>query len=421
MTGIVGGGHALYYEADGGRTRLLDFFVAMPGLGSPPRTPELRELRVQFGNELVHYFIGAASCAVPGVPAGLHELWREHGRLPWPQVVAPALALAKSGVEMPPAHAACLAMLAPLMTMREGARIYSPGGRLLDAGDRLDQPGLARMLEVVLEEGALTFYDGTLADALLELMEERGGLVTQGDLDTYEAVWLEPIEASYAGTRVRTRGGLSHLVDTLEQLSPVRDLSPGDRALALARVLTAPPYSGRTYDDTTNLNVVDAEGNACVLTSSLGLGSGDFIPGYDVHLNSMLGESDLLIGPLKPGLRMESMMAPMVAVDDDGLAVAAGAAGGTRLKPALVQVLSGVLDEGLDPQTAVDRPRLHSTGAVVHMEPGFDESAYEALTDAGFDVRRWPAIHHYFGGVSLIARSGAAADPRRSGAALPLR
>ena len=421
MTGIVGGGHALYYEADGGRTRLLDFFVAMPGLGSPPRTPELRELRVQFGNELVHYFIGAASCAVPGVPAGLHELWREHGRLPWPQVVAPALALAKSGVEMPPAHAACLAMLAPLMTMREGARIYSPGGRLLDAGDRLDQPGLARMLEVVLEEGALTFYDGTLAHALLELMEERGGLVTHGDLDTYEAVWLEPIEASYAGTRVRTRGGLSHLVDTLEQLSPVRDLSPGDRALALARVLTAPPYSGRTYDDTTNLNGVDAEGNACVLTSSLGLGSGDFIPGYDVHLNSMLGESDLLIGPLKPGLRMESMMAPMVAVDDDGLAVAAGAAGGTRLKPALVQVLSGVLDEGLDPQTAVDRPRLHSTGAVVHMEPGFDESAYEALTDAGFDVRRWPAIHHYFGGVSLIARSGAAADPRRSGAALPLR
>jgi gamma-glutamyltranspeptidase/glutathione hydrolase len=204
-------------------------------------------------------------------------------------------------------------------------------------------------------------------------------------------------------------------------MTPVRDLLPADRALTLARVLTAPPYSGRKYDDTTNLNVVDDQGNACVVTTSLGLGSGDFIPGYDVHLNSMLGESDLLIGPLEPGLRMESMMAPLVAVDDEGLVLAAGAAGGTRLKPALVQVLSGVLDEGLEPQAAVDRPRLHSTGEIVHMEPGFDESAYRALEDAGFSVRRWPAVHHYFGGVSLIARTGAAADPRRSGAARPLR
>jgi gamma-glutamyltranspeptidase / glutathione hydrolase len=421
MTGIAGGGHAIYYEAESGRTRLLDFFVAVPGIGLPPRKPELRELRVKFGNEHVHYFIGVASCAVPGVPAGLDTLWREHGRLPWAKVVAPALELATRGVEMPPAHAACLSMLAPLMTLREGAEIYSPGGRLLESGDRLDQPGLVRTLEIVAEEGVLTFYEGTLADALLELMEERGGLLTRGDLQAYEAAWLDPVEASYAGTRIRTRGGLSHLVETLEQMTPVRDLSPADRALTLARVLTAPPYSGRKYDDTTNLNVVDDEGNACVVTTSLGLGSGDFIPGYDVHLNSMLGESDLLIGPLEPGLRMESMMAPLVAVDDEGLVLAAGAAGGTRLKPALVQVLSGVLDEGLEPQAAVDRPRLHSTGEIVHMEPGFDESAYRALEDAGFSVRRWPAVHHYFGGVSLIARTGAAADPRRSGAARPLR
>ena len=417
MTGIAGGGHAVYYEAEGARTRLIDFFVAIPGLGQPRRKPALRELRVKFGNEYVHYFIGIASCAVPGMPSGLDALWKEHGRLPWPRVVAPALELAREGVSMPPAHAACLAMLAPLMTLREGADIYSPGGRLLAAGDRLDQPGLVRALEVVAEEGARTFYDGTMAAALLALMEERGGLVTRGDLEAYEAAWLDPVEAGYAGTRIRTRGGLSQLVETLGRLTPLRDLTAPERALALAQVLAAPPYSGRKYDDTTNLTVVDAEGSACVLTSSLGLGSGDFIPGYDVHLNSMLGESDLLIGPLEPGLRMESMMAPMVALDDEGLVLAAGAAGGTRLKPALVQVLSGVLDEGLEPQAAVDRPRLHSTGEIVHLEPGFEESAIAALVDAGYDVRRWPAIHHYFGGVSLITRSGEAADPRRSGAA----
>ena len=134
----------------------------------------------------------------------------------------------------------------------------------------------------------------------------------------------------------------------------------------------------------------------------------------------MLGESDLLVGPLQPGSRMASMMAPTIGLDDGGLALLAGAAGGTRLRPALAQVLSGILDEGLAPQVAVDRPRLHSTGEIVHLEPGFDETAVDALRDAGYDVRLWDELHHYFGGVSVLARAGGAADPRRSGAALTL-
>jgi gamma-glutamyltranspeptidase/glutathione hydrolase len=222
------------------------------------------------------------------------------------------------------------------------------------------------------------------------------------------------------GARVQTRGGLSQLVDTLVLLPALRDASPADRTLALARILAAPLYSGRTYEHTTNLCVVDAAGSACVVTTSLGLGSGDFLPGFDVHLNSMLGESDLLIGPLEPGTRMASMMSPTLGLDDDGLVLAAGAAGGTRLRPALAQVLSGILDEGLAPQPAVDRPRLHSTGEIVHLEPGFEESAVDALREEGYDVRLWDELHHYFGGVSVLARAGGAADPRRSGAALRL-
>ncbi|MGH3092778.1 MAG: gamma-glutamyltransferase [Gaiellaceae bacterium] len=421
MTGLAGGGHALWLDGESGQARLLDFFVAIPGLGRAPRAPELIELGVPFGAELVHYFIGIASCAVPGLPAGLNELWGRHGRLPWPRLVEPALRLAREGVEMPSAHASCLAMLAPVMTMREGRRIYSPNGRLLEAGDRLEQPGLVRALETMASEGAESFYRGALAEALLDLMEERGGLVTRDDLWAYRAEWAEPVEAAYAGTRILTRGGLSRLVDTLAALPPLRGCSPAARAVTLAHVLAAPPYSGRTYDDTTNLCVVDGEGNACVLTSSLGLGSGDYLPGLDVHLNSMLGEADLLIGPLEPGRRMESMMAPIVALDGDGLVLVAGAAGGTRLRPALAQVLSGILDEGLLPQEAVDRPRMHSTGELVHLEPGFQPEAVAALETEGYSVKRWDALHHYFGGVSLVARSGAAADPRRSGASLLLR
>ncbi len=421
MTGIAGGGYALWIEAGSGRAELLDFFVTVPGLGGSRGPAELEELAVPFGEELVHYFVGAATCAVPGVPAGLDELWRRGGRLPWARLVEPALRLAQSGVLMPSAHAKCLAMLAPVMTMREGGRIYAPGGQLLQAGDRLDQPGLVAALEVLAAEGARTFYEGTLAESLLDVMRERVGLVTADDLARYHVQWFQPAEATYMGVRIQTRGGLSQLVDTLVSLPPLRGVSPAERALALARILAAPLYSGRTYEHTTNLCVADAAGSACVVTTSLGLGSGDFLPGFDVHLNSMLGESDLLIGPLAPGGRMASMMSPTVGLDSDGgLVVAAGAAGGTRLRPALAQVLSGILDEELRPQAAVDRPRLHSTGEIVHVEPGFDESAVEALRGEGYDVRLWDELHHYFGGVSVLARAGGAADPRRSGAALAL-
>jgi gamma-glutamyltranspeptidase/glutathione hydrolase len=86
------------------------------------------------------------------------------------------------------------------------------------------------------------------------------------------------------------------------------------------------------------------------------------------------------------------------------------------LRTALLTVLAGIVDEGLDPQDAVDRPRVHPAGNVVNAEPGVDDDGLAELEAAGRAVRRWPGRHHYFGGVSAVARSGAAADPRRSGA-----
>jgi len=422
MTGLAGGGHAIWFDAASGEAQLLDFFVTVPRRHPDRPVAPLEDVGIPFGNEIVHYQVGIASCAVPGVPAGLDELWRSHGKLAWGQLVEPALELARSGVSMPYAHAECLAMLAPVMTLREGALIYAPGGELLRTGDRLEQRGLANALELLRDEGGRTFYDGTIAETLLALMQEREGPVSREDLEAYEPLWLEPVETDYLGYRVCTRGGLSQLVTTLSALPSLRGTGAAERALTLARVLEAPPYSGQgeQIGDTTNLVAVDGKGNACVLTTSLGLGSGHFLPGLDVHLNSMLGEIDLQVRPLEPGARMESMMSPTLVLDDDGLAIAAGSAGGTRLRPALVQVLSGILDEGLDPQEAVDRPRLHSAGEIVRIEPGFADEALTALEEAGYDVRRFSALHHYFGGVSLLARSGGAADPRRSGAALTL-
>jgi gamma-glutamyltranspeptidase / glutathione hydrolase len=402
MTGFLGGAHAIHYDAANGVARNLDCFVSVPsGDGAP-----MDSLQVPFGEELVHYAVGASSCAVPGLPDGLDALWRTHGSLPWERLVEPALRLARDDVVMPRAHASCLAMLAPVMTMREGGTMYAPGGAVLREGDVLRQPGLIRALEVIRDEGARTAYDGTIARALLALVEERDGVVTAGDLASYAAVWSQPRECAFEGRRVLTRGGLSGIVEALLELDP----SGGADALLFA-IERGVVIDGHT----TNLTVVDGDGNACVLTSSLGLGSGDWLPGLDLHLNSMLGETDLVRAPLRPGDRMASMMAPTLVFDDDGLELALGAAGGTRLRTALVGVLAAMLHEGLEPQDAIDRPRFHPAGEVVNAEPGVDARWLASLESRGRVVRRWADRHHYFGGVSAVGRPGAGADPRRSG------
>jgi gamma-glutamyltranspeptidase / glutathione hydrolase len=403
MTGYLGGAHAIYW--DGREAWNLDCFVEVPS--EPGAAPV--ELQVPFGEELVHYAVGPGTCAVPGLPAGLDALWSRYGRLPWRRLVEPALRLASSGVAMPPAHAACLAMLAPVFTMSaDGARIYAPLGQPIVSGEVLSQPGLATALELVAGEGARSVYRGSLAEALLEV----GGIgVCRNDLERYEARWRTPVEVPYAGTRFLTRAGLSGVPEALARLQRLRGLEETRRVRALLAALDGPALDGHT----TNLVAADSDGGVCVLTSSLGLGTGDFLAGLDLHLNSMLGEVDLLRAPFGPGERMESMMAPSLALGDDGIALAIGSAGGTRLRTALVGVAAGVLDEGLQPVEAVARPRFHRAGEVVNSEPGVDQQALLDLEDSGLSVRRWPAQHHYFGGVSLLSPAGAAGDPRRSG------
>jgi gamma-glutamyltranspeptidase/glutathione hydrolase len=286
----------------------------------------------------------------------------------------------------------------------------------LSDGETLHQPGLVRALELLRDEGPESMYTGSIADAILGLCAERGGLVTGDDLAGYEARWTDPLEVEYAGTRFLTRGGLAGVAETLGRLPRLRGTGEAERVTELVRALAGPDGP---EGHTTNLVTVDREENACVLTTSLGLGSGDWLPELDLHLNSMLGEVDLVRGRLEPGERMDSMMAPSLAFAD-GPALAIGSAGGTRLRTALVGVAAGILDEGLEPQEAVERPRVHPVGRVVNAEPGIGEEALGSLETQGWSIRSWPDRHHYFGGVSVIGRSGPAADPRRSGAARAL-
>lgn len=417
MTGLAGGGHAIHFEAATGRIDLFDFFVAVPGLGAQPHTVEPVTVDMVFEDTPVPYDIGPGSVAVPGVPAGCAALSESFGRMPWARLVEGALDLARVGTPLPPTQAGVLDMIAPAMTLNEGAAIYSPNGQLLQGGELLWQPGLVTALELLRDEGAATFYEGTIAQVMLDLLQERGATMTQRDLREYRVERPEPHRVRVGANTVTGRRSLSHMLATLADLPDLGGATDAEKAVAFARLLAGSPSR---HGDTSNVSVVDADGNACVVTTSLGLGSSDWLPGLDIHLNSMLGEHDLISGALIPGERVGSMMCPSICVDDKGLNAAAGAAGGSRIRSAMVQVLSGVLVEELDVVEAVRRPRLHVDGTVVHLEPDYPVNAAEALRTEGWVTRLWRSKHHFFGGVSVVARRGACGEPRRDGAALLL-
>jgi len=201
--------------------------------------------------------------------------------------------------------------------------------------------------------------------------------------------------------------------------SRISDISSSDRSVALASALRD---GGRQkIGDTTNVSVVDPEGNACVITTTLGLGAAVWLPGLGVNMNSMLGEGELITDDLAPGRRMSSNMCPLVVIDPDGeLIVAAGSAGASRIRSALIDTLLGVLVDGLDVPGAVHRPRFHVVDDTVHVEPGYPEEELSALVSAGWKIHHWPGLDHYFGGVTAVGAGGAAGDPRRGGVGMLL-
>lgn len=424
FTGIGGGGFATYYDAAAQTVTCLDFFCAVPGTDGDMAPGPMVPIEVWFGGLPMSYAIGEASIGVPGLPAGVGEVHRRWGRLPWHRVVAPAVSLARSGVVLPAAQARTLVSIAPALVPGLGASIYSPGGKLLEGGDLLFHPGLDKALAALADEGPAVFYTGWIGERLVETVRLGGGAIGPDDLAGYRVLELPVEQAPLAGTTVHARHDLNNTIPTIAALpASLAELPRGDRAVALATALL---NQGRQrLGDTTNISVVDADGNACVITVTLGLGSGVWLPGLGVHLNSMLGEGELITADLAPGGRMSSMMCPLVVIDDaGGLLVAAGSAGASRIRTALVHTLVNALVDGDDMTTAIRRPRFHVVTdpaggpPVVHAEPGYPADEVSAIESAGFVVNHWDHVSHYFGGASAVGLAGAAGDPRRGGVGL---
>lgn len=420
FTGLGGGGFATFYDAETRQAHCVDFFVAVPGLGAAdgPEAGSRRgvPIEVSLGGQPIPYDIGAATVAVPGIAAGAYHLWQRWGHLDWPDVVAPGL-VASHGTALPYEHAALLPSIAPAMCFGEGAKVFQrPDGTLLRPGDLLVHPDHAASFELLATDPT-AFYTGVFAEAMVGAVSPAGAL-TAADLAAYRVRESEPARVQVGDHAVLARGDdLDDLLVTMAGAAARVRTDPVQDPTA-ARALVEALRGTDRLSDTTNLVAVDAAGRACVITTSLGLGAGIWVPGFGVHLNSMLGEGELIREQLHPGARMGSMMSPLMALDPDGdLVLAAGAAGGGRIRSALVQCVLRVL-AGETPQQAINAPRLNALPTSVRLEPGFAAEVTEALArndDVFITERRDP----YFGGVSAIGAGGGGADPRRGGVVIP--
>jgi gamma-glutamyltranspeptidase/glutathione hydrolase len=264
-------------------------------------------------------------------------------------------------------------------------------------------------------------------------MRAGGGLVTREDLAAFRVEERTPLAAPYRGGTLLTNpppafGGtlIALSLSLLERDVPASD-GPGSGAHLRSLVSVMEEVERRRNDGpvftrgTTHVSVCDADGNAASLSTSNGEGSGYLLPGTGIMLNNMLGEDDLHpdgFHAAPPGERVASMMSPSVWLDGDGaLRLVLGSGGSKRIRTAIVQVLSALVDFGRPVVAAVEQPRVHWDGECVQVEPGFSEAALAALGELR-PINRWAEPNLYFGGVHAVAPDGqAAGDPRRGGAA----
>lgn len=447
-----GGGGFLLGRTAAGEATLFDFFVDTPGRGLAPgeREPCLEPLTVRFPGCDQVFNAGLGSVAVPGTLRGFLHVHRKLGRLPLAEVIAPAVELAREGGPLNGPQAYILELVGPIMVLtEEGRRLYSRDGQLLQEGDRLPNPELATFFESLLDDGEREFHEGAIARRLVEDMENGHGLVTLEDLAGYRVIERRPLEHDYRGHRVLTNpspslGGsllalsldlmtekdlsssswgeerhLHWLMRVMKEVDRLRDrgiIGPGDlpaatRAEALQRLRCS-------SQGTTHVSTWDADGNATSMTTSNGAGSGTFVPGTGIMLNNMMGEDDLHpdgFHASPPGQRVPSMMTPSLVLRDDRLRLVLGSGGSKRIRTAVLQALSSVVDFDLGTREAIDAPRMHWDGASLQVEPGFDAAVLDALEREG-SVTRWSNRDVYFGGVQAVAPDGTGAgDPRRGG------
>jgi len=487
-SGIGGGGFAIVHLAKGGATHALDFRERAPAGVSP--AAYLRDGKPVADRSQR----GGLAVAVPGEVRGLAEMVRRWGALPFARCVEPAARIAAAGFPVSWRLAATLRELARDEPTANRAFLQAFTSHPYAEGDLFRRPELARTLRQLRAGGADAFYKGAVANEIVASVRASGGVLTAADLAGYTPTERVPLETHHRGLRVLTMpppssGGVAliealgildvhyptdadlardgrgssaylhvlaealkhafadrarylgdpdfvtvdvgHFVDSRYHAELAGRIKPG-AVLPAAGYGTPGPAPAAHHDGgTTHLSVIDADGNAVAMTSTVNLAFGSHLVAGStgIVLNDQMDDFSVapgvpnafgLVGnaqnAIAPGKRPLSSMTPTIALDSDGrVRLVVGAAGGPRIISGTLQALLGVVDWKLDAQAAVAAPRIHDQWSpeILSVEPELPRDVTDALAKRGHKVAPIPTV----GVVNVLVRSPdgviqAGAEPR---------
>lgn len=486
--GNIGGGGFMVARM-GGATAALDFREEAPSAAT-------RDMYLdENGEPTDSSLVGHLASGVPGTVSGMRKAWERFGSMPWEELLQPAIDLAEEGFTVNERFAQTVAGRADVLGQFPASRdLFLPGGEPIEEGETWENPDLAATLRRIGQSGLDGFYRGQTADLIVEEMERGGGLITHEDLQSYEAKWRTPIGFDYRGYQVYgmpppSSGGLTmglaanilgaydlgnldwhdpaamHLTtEAMRRAFAARNHFLGDadfvdiprerllseryadrQRATISRDEATPSESvspetggdGQMSYHTTHFSIVDEQGNAVALTTTINflygskvtVGGAGFVmnnemddftakPGEPNAFGLVQGEANAVA----PGKRPLSSMSPTIMLGKDGNPLlVTGARGGPRIITAAFQVLSNVADYGFGIGAAVRAPRIHHQhlpDRLSYESDGLWPVDVEALEERGHEVvERGGSI----GVAPSILRQGTywtgMADPRSGGTA----
>ena len=478
---ITGGGFMVYRMADG-RVGSLDYRETAPARAN-------RDMYLDENGDAQSQLsrVGGLAVGVPGAVAGIKAMHEKWGSLPWETLAQPAIDLAQNGYIVTTKEARNLNKNREIFTQVNGEGHFYD--KAFKEGDTITNPALARTLTTIANEGDDGFYSGWVAKAIVEHTNAHGGILSEEDLQNYTAVWRDPVVFSYKDLNVfsmppPSSGGIClgqmlkmiepynigemghHSPESIHLMIEAERRSYADRshflgdpdfvavpqdALLAKDYLTqrmkdfdpqkATPSEAVKHgeivwqesDETTHFSIVDAQGNAVAITTTLNgsYGSKLFVPAIGVFMNNemddfsskpgvpnMFGLTGSEANSIAPNKRMLSSMTPSIIEKDGELSMVVGTPGGSTIITSVFQTILNVYEHNMDMQAAVNAPRFHHQWKpdIVVFEPQeFDTILLNKLRQKGHTINEKQT--RIIGKVDAIFRSpsghlSTGADPR---------